>query len=122
LTDTTTITISTELRNESEIVLHAHFLAALLGGRETAAVLAQGPIAQGPTSEWTPPAAAPAAPAQDATVVADISPSSVERKFREFIHRNGGASARKLLDTYNAPTLKDVPADRLAAFVAELGA
>lgn len=55
-------------------------------------------------------------------VVADISPDSVERRFREFIHAKGAAAARELLDKYQAPRLKDIAPDKLAAFAAELGA
>lgn len=121
------ITVSLDLQSEQEVVLFSQLLQIIVKERAqaeqraanqqraTAPAVSDAP--QGPTSAWSPPAAPPA----EAKVVADISPASVERKFREFIVKAGSGAARALLDKYKAPYLKDVPAEQLAAFAAELG-
>lgn len=138
---TSSITVSVTLDDQTESVIFAQFLQVLQQHRAAQAQLAP----QGPTSAWTPPAAEPkdrardlnaayAEAAKDETfvaeqvaiaegtpVVADISPDSVERQFRAYAAKAGAGAARKLLDKYNAPYLNDVPAERLSAFVAELG-
>jgi hypothetical protein len=114
----TSITVSTELKSEADIVLHAQFLAALLAQRTAPST----PVVAPPVTP--PPVVSPSAPetnTSSADVVADISPASVERQFRTFAAAKGADAARALLTKYNAPYLKDVPTEQLPAFVAELG-
>lgn len=112
------ITVSVDLLDNAEIGYFGQFLSGILERRARLAT----PIttASGP-SEAERVAALPAAPApSDPSVIADISPDSIERKFREYINTKGSAAARALLDLFGVPYLKDLPAEKRAAFVAEL--
>jgi hypothetical protein len=136
---TNTVNFQTDLRSESEIVLAAQFMAAILNGRSAAPAGNPAPTekAAATHAQYTGPKlvrdAAYADAAKDTAYVAEQvaladpayappEPAVIERDFREFVKKHGTPAARALLDKYDAPYLKDVPPARLAEFLAEVRA
>jgi hypothetical protein len=120
------VTVSIDLRDETEIAFFAQLNAALLTHRKQtpAQVAAATQDAQPPAEPqaYTGPQLVKSEPAPAPVKPPVITPEAFEAAFRAYYTRLGTAAARALLDKYQAPFLKDVPVDRRAEFYAEVTA
>lgn len=118
-----TITVGITLQGPGELARYQRFLEDIYysrSGHLPAALAGSQPKSKvkAPVSLGTLPFDEPKEP-NAASPIADVLPDVV-RLFTSYVERKGREEARKLLDAFHAPFLKDVRAEQLPAFLAEL--